>query len=99
MNQSLVVCMLQSDCRLSHDFTRIGYVEMPPGMDNPGKVSSLDQFHDEKVVAVDRASIECTNDVRVIDLSDGSHFLSESAHGLLGPQLIAREDLERNVLR
>jgi hypothetical protein len=37
-------------------------------------------------------------DIRVIDLSDGPRFLSESLHGWSGPQFACREDLERDVL-
>jgi hypothetical protein len=98
MNEPVVVCVLKSDRRLSHDFTRIGDTQWTAVIDNPSKVGSLDQFHDEEVLAIDGASIGCANDVRVVDLSDGAHFLSESGHRLLGPQFVARQDLKRDVL-
>ena len=99
MNEPVVVRVLKSDRRLSHDFTRIGYIEWPPIMDDSSEVSSLNQFHDEEVLAIDRARVRGANDVRVIDLSNGPHFLSESGYRLLGPQLVARQDLQRDVLR
>ncbi len=82
MNEPNIVGVLQANRSLAHDLARICHIECSAVVNDSRQVCTLDQFHNEKVLAIDCSGVGSTDNVGMIYSPDCTHFLAKSFHGI-----------------
>lgn len=82
MHHLLLVCGLESQCRLADQFASLGQGQRPQPTHERGEVKALDILGDQKMAVFHLARVVRGDDVGVIQPSDGLHLAMETHQGL-----------------
>jgi hypothetical protein len=98
VNQSVLVCVLESDCRLTHQFTGDRNRQRTCPANQAGQIDSIDKIHRQIVKPVGVTRIRGPDYIRVIEPPDHFHLALEAGDHSRIADTTWRKQLDRHPL-